>query len=54
MQDLADENAFDVTNEVIISGKQIIIPGSIISIIGTISQPEEDTSEPGVVIQIIA
>lgn len=54
MQDLADENAFDVTNEVIISGKQIIIPGSIISIIGTISQLEEDTSEPGVVIQIIA
>ncbi len=53
MQDLADENAFDVTNEVMISDKQIIIPGSLISSVGTNSQPEEDTSEPGVVIKII-
>lgn len=54
MQDLADEKAFDVTNEVFISDKQIIIPGKLISSIGTISQHKEDTSEPGVVIQIIA
>lgn len=53
IQDLADENSYDVTNEIIISDKKLIIPGDLISNIGTMSQPEEDTSEPGVVIKII-
>ena len=53
MQDLASEKSFDVTSEIIISDKQLIIPGYLISDIGTMAQPKEDTSEPGVVIKII-
>ena len=52
MQDLADDIAFDVTNLVTITGNQIVIPGELISRIGTCTQPAEDTSEPGVVIQL--
>lgn len=53
MQDLADEYSIDITNEVMISDNQLTIPGHIISKIGTMAQPKEDTSEPGVVIKII-
>lgn len=52
MQDLADDYAFDVTDLVTITDNQIVIPGELISRIGTCAQPEEDTSEPGVVIQL--
>ena len=51
MQDLAGDEAFDITDAVAIEPGRIIIPGDIISKIGTLAQPEEDTSEPGVVIQ---
>ena len=52
MQDLAADYAFDVTDLVTITDNQIVIPGELISHIGTCAQPEEDTSEPGVVIQL--
>lgn len=50
MQDLADNVAYDITNLVNFEKNKIVIPGDIISKIGTISQPDTDTSEPGVVI----
>ncbi len=52
MQDLAADNAMDITEDVQISGGQIRIPGALIHQIGTWAQPACDTSEPGVVIQI--
>lgn len=52
MQDLADDRCFDITNCVDIYGSNIKIGGEIISKIGTLAQPENDTSEPGVVIKI--
>ena len=53
MQDLADATAYDVTEEVTISGNRLTIPGELIHRVGTMVQPAEDTSEPGVVIQLI-
>ena len=52
MQDLADDRAFDVTDLVTLAENQIVIPGELISRIGTSAQPVEDTSEPGVVIHL--
>lgn len=52
MQDLADDHAYDVTDEITIRDHRIVIPGKLIHEIGTISQPKEDTSEPGVIIRI--
>ena len=53
IQDLADEVSYDVSDEVLISENQILIPGDLISLIGTMAQPEADTSEPGVIIRLI-
>ena len=53
MQDLAEEQAFDVTNEVYIHQDKVVIPGELIHKTGTMAQPEGDTSEPGVIIKII-
>ncbi|MBQ8207167.1 MAG: hypothetical protein IJZ89_00330 [Clostridia bacterium] len=52
MQDLADETAYDITELVKTEGGRMIIPGSVISEIGRSAQPEDDTSEPGVIIKI--
>lgn len=52
MQDLADDHAYDITEQVTIQDHRIVIPGELIHKIGTISQPKEDTSEPGVIIRI--
>lgn len=52
MQDLADENAYDITELVEMSENRIIIPGDLIKRIGRISQPDNDSSEPGVVVKI--
>lgn len=52
MQDLADNKCFDITNDVKIGTNNVTISGEIISKIGTLAQPEFDTSEPGVVIKI--
>ena len=53
MQDLADETAYDITDDTIFENEKIIIPGQLIHRIGTMAQPEGDTSEPGVVVKFI-
>lgn len=50
MQDLAAEQAFDITDDVRRSDGSLTIPGEIIACIGTSAQPADDTSEPGVVL----
>ncbi len=50
MQDLADDTAIDITDSVTFGENSLIIPGTLISEIGTKNQPEWDTSEPGVVL----
>lgn len=52
MQDLAADEAFDVTHEVTVADGCITVPGELIHRIGTMAQPEGDTSEPGVVLCI--
>ena len=52
MQDLADDMASDVTDSVLVRENRIIIPGELISKVGTMAQPETDTSEPGIVISL--
>lgn len=52
MQDLADDCAYDITELVSFSAGKVTLPGELIHDIGTISQPEDDTSEPGVVIRM--
>ena len=53
MQDLADETAYDITDDTIFENEKIIIRGHLIHRIGTMAQPEGDTSEPGVVVKFI-
>lgn len=50
MQDIAEDTAYDVTDEVEISDGAVTIDGELIHRIGTLAQPEGDTSEPGVCI----
>lgn len=50
IQDLADDNSYDITELVTIEKGKVVIRGSLISKVGTLSQPQNDTSEPGVVI----
>lgn len=52
IQDIADNSAFDITEDVDISDGEIIIPGELIHKIGTSAQPSDDISEPGVIIKI--
>ena len=52
MQDLADDRAYDVTKMVAIDDDKITISGELINKIGTIAQPDDDISEPGVVIKL--
>ena len=52
MQDLAGEEAVDITDKVEINGNTLSICGCLIDKIGTSAQNEQDTSEPGVVIAI--
>ena len=53
MQDLAGEYSYDITDEVCVKPDKIIIPGSLIHKIGTMEQPVNDTSEPGVVLKMM-
>ena len=46
--------AVDVTQSISISDGKIIIPGQLIHKVGTSAQPTSDTSEPGVVIQLLS
>lgn len=50
IQDLADDTAYDITEHVIIKDGEVVIPGELIKKIGTLSQPKNDTSEPGAVV----
>lgn len=50
IQDLADDNSYDITELVKIEKDKVIISGDLITKFGTHSQPQYDTSEPGVVI----
>lgn len=52
-QDLADETAYDITNMVNIENSIITISGAIFEQICQITQPEKDTSEPGVIVKLI-
>lgn len=54
-QDLAADRAYDITDMININREccQIIIPGELMRYIGTIAQPEGDTSEPGLILNII-
>ena len=52
MQDLAGDMAYDITDCVTFCGGRLTIPGELISKIGTSSQPDGDTSEPGVAVKI--
>ena len=51
-QDLADDKAYDITEFVVTAGGKITVPGTVIDEIGTLAQPREDTSEPGLVLKI--
>ena len=53
IQDPASDSAFDITCRIHTENKRIIKPGEIIHTFGTMSQPEHDTSEPGVIIKLI-
>ena len=50
IQDLADDTAYDITKCVDIKDGEIGIPGEMIKKFGTLSQPKNDTSEPGAII----
>lgn len=52
-QDLAGDSAVNITRLVTLSGSGLIISGDVISTIGTLSQQEDDTSEPGLVLKIV-
>ena len=52
MQDLAAETAYDVTEEVTWQNGTLTLPGTLIRTIGTEENPEGDTSEPGIILQI--
>ncbi len=52
MQDLADETAYDITDEILFEDQKIVISGALIRKIGTVSQAQNDTSEPGAVIRL--
>lgn len=52
MQDLADNCAYDITDSVTFDCGNLTIPGELIGKIGTSTQPDGDTSEPGVVVKI--
>ena len=54
MQDLAGKTAYDVTEQVSMANGQLTIPGELIDKIGTEAQPQNDTSEPGVVVQLVS
>lgn len=53
MQDLADNCAYDITSEVTRQSGRLILGGDLIHRLGTGVQPPTDTSEPGVVVQLV-
>jgi len=53
-QDLAGESAIDITGMINLQSGQMIIPGEVIDKIGRSAASEDDLSEPGMVLKIIA
>ena len=53
MQDVAGDHAYDVTDRVALAGGSVTIPGELIHTVGREAQPGGDTSEPGVVLQLV-
>ena len=53
MQDIASDEAYDITRDISIEKGRIIISGDIIDKIGKLCQPSNDTSEIGVVLKLI-
>lgn len=51
-QDLAASKAVNITKQVKLQRKKLIIPGTLIEKIGKMAQPKEDESEPGLVIMV--
>lgn len=52
MQDISGETAYDISEQAEICEGAVIISGELIHSIGTLEQPADDTSEPGVVIKL--
>jgi hypothetical protein len=52
-QDLAGEEAFDISNEVQVSGNSLRITGKTIRQIGLQNATAKDKSAPGLVISIV-
>lgn len=52
-QDLAGDEAFDISNEVQVSGKSLHIPGKVIRQVGLHNATAGDISAPGLVIAIV-
>ncbi len=52
MQDLADDLAYDITDDISFSDGVLTVSGCLIEKIGTSAQPKSDTSEAGVLIKI--
>ena len=52
MQDICAERAYDVTALCEVSDGKLIIPGELITAVGTEMNTEGETAEPGVVIKI--
>lgn len=53
MQDIAGDNACDVTEYCVISDGRLILPGKLIHEIGRLENPDGDHSEPGAIVKII-
>jgi hypothetical protein len=51
-QDLAGDRAVDITNQVELQGKKIIVPGSLIGQVGLSAATPNDLSEPAIVLVI--
>lgn len=52
-QDIAADYALDITDLVKIENREIVLSGELIHSLGTIVQPKNDTSEPGLVVKIV-
>ena len=53
MQDILDDSALDVTELCEIKDGKLVIPGDLITKIGTSCNHEGDTSEPGLIVKIL-
>jgi hypothetical protein len=52
MQDLGSDEAEDITSQIVQDQKRLVVPGELIHRIGTITNPVNDPSGPGVIVKI--